>query len=287
MAEREKVTVRKVVSMKGKKKIVMVTAYDYPFARAVDEAGVDIILVGDSLGMTVLGLPSTLQVTMEDMIRHTAAVARASPRALLVADMPFMSYEADLASAVRNASEFLRVGADAVKIEGGSEYADVVKAMTRAGIPVMGHVGLTPQKHKLLGGYRLMGRTHQEALEIVRDAEDIAEAGAFAVVIEYTAAEVAEVITRRLSVPTICIGSGPSCDGQVLVIHDILGLTPTPPPFAKAYANLFEVIKGAVSSYRDEVERGAFPAPQNYWHMKEGELEKLLAALESKGAQGS
>ena len=287
MAEREKVTVRKVVSMKGKKRIVMVTAYDYPFARAVDEAGVDIILVGDSLGMTVLGLPSTLQVTMEDMIRHTAAVARASPKALLVADMPFMSYEADLASAVRNASEFLRVGADAVKIEGGSEYADVVKAMTRAGIPVMGHVGLTPQKHKLLGGYRLMGRTHQEALEIVRDAEDIAEAGAFAVVIEYTAAEVAEVITRRLSVPTICIGSGPSCDGQVLVIHDILGLTPTPPPFAKAYVNLFEVIKGAVSSYRDEVERGAFPAPQNYWHMKEGELEKFLAALESKGAQGS
>ncbi|MGC9210352.1 MAG: 3-methyl-2-oxobutanoate hydroxymethyltransferase [Acidilobus sp.] len=279
MAEREKVTVRRIMQLKGKKKIVMVTAYDYPTAKIVDRAGVDIILVGDSLSMTVLGNPSTLQVDMDVMLRHTEAVARASPRALLVADMPFMSYEIGGAEALKNAGEFLRVGADAVKIEGGEEYTDVIKSFTRAGIPVMGHVGLTPQKHKLLGGYRLIGKTASEALQVIRDAEAVAEAGAFSVVIEYTASEVAKLITERIGVPTICIGSGPYCDGQVLVFHDIVGLSDSPPPFAKRYVDLSSEIYKAIEAFRQEVEASKFPDEGRYWSMKEGELEKLMSEL--------
>jgi 3-methyl-2-oxobutanoate hydroxymethyltransferase len=279
VAEREKVTVRKIVNLKGKKPIVMITAYDYPTAKIVDEVGVDIILVGDSLSMTVLGNPSTLQVDMNDMLRHAAAVSRAQPKSLLVADMPFLSYEVNVNEAVRNAGEFLRVGADAVKLEGGSEYTDVVKALTRAGIPVMGHVGLTPQKHKLLGGYRLMGKTAEEAKEIIEDAEAIAEAGAFSIVIEYTASEVAAEVTKRVKVPTICIGSGPFCDGQVLVIHDVLGLSDASPPFAKRYVNLKDIIASAIKSYKDDVENSRFPPEEMYWHMKDGEYDKLLNML--------
>ncbi|MGC9071508.1 MAG: 3-methyl-2-oxobutanoate hydroxymethyltransferase [Acidilobus sp.] len=279
MAEREKVTVRRVAQLKGGKKIVMVTAYDYPTARIVDQAGVDIILVGDSLSMTVLGNPSTLQVDMETMLRHTEAVARASPRALLVADMPFMSYEMGGAEAIRNAGEFLRVGADAVKIEGGQEYADVVRLFVRAGVPVMGHVGLTPQKHKLLGGYRLVGKTAPEALQVVRDAEAIADAGAFSIVIEYTASDVAKLITERVGIPTICIGSGPYCDGQVLVFHDIVGLSDYPPPFAKRYVDLASEILKAIQRFKEEVEDSTFPDGSRFWKMKEGELEKLIKSL--------
>ena len=281
MAER-KVTVRTLLKMKrNRQRIVMVTAYDTITARLVDEAGVDAILVGDSLGMVVLGLPSTLQVTIEDMIRHTEAVARAKPRALIVGDMPFMSYEASTSEAVRNAGRLLAAGADAVKIEGGGNmYSDVIKAMTRAGIPVMAHVGLTPQRHKLLGGYRLAGKTAEEAREIIADAVGAEEAGAFAVVIEYTAAEVAREITRRLTIPTICIGSGPHCDGQVLVIHDLLGLTPNPPPFTKQYANLSIMIRKAVETYGEEVRTGRFPGREHYWTMKPGEEEKLHKLLE-------
>jgi len=282
VAEREKVTVRKVVGMKGKKPIVAITAYDYPTAKIVDEAGVDIILVGDSLSMVMLGNPSTLQVDTHDMLRHTAAVARAQPKALLVADMPFLSYEVSVTEAVKNAGEFLRVGADAIKLEGGSDYVDVVKAMGRAGIPVMGHVGLTPQKHKLLGGYRLMGRSAGEARSIIDDAQAIAEAGAFSIVIEYTASEVAAEITKRVSVPTICIGSGPACDGQVLVIHDVLGLSDTSPPFAKRYVDLRSIMLSAVKAYKSEVEEGKFPQDGMYWHMKEGEHERLAELLKGK-----
>ena len=278
---RERVTVRTLLKMKKRgERIVMVTAYDYITARLVDEASVDVILVGDSLGMVVLGLPSTLQVTMEDMVRHTAAVARAEPRAMIVGDMPFMSYEASTSEAVRNAGRLLAAGADAVKIEGGSEYSDVIRALTRAGIPVMAHVGLTPQKHKLLGGYRLIGKTAEEAKRVIEDAVGAEEAGAFAVVIEYTAAEVAEEITRRLTIPTICIGSGPGCDGQVLVIHDLLGLTPSPPPFAKQYASLAEHIVKAVEEYAREVRERKFPGPGHYWGMKPGEHGKLRRMLQ-------
>ncbi len=283
MAEREKVTVRRIAQMKGKKKIVMVTAYDYPTAKIVDSAGVDIILVGDSLSMTVLGNPSTLQVDMETMLRHTEAVARATPKALLVADMPFLSYEAGGAEAVRNAGQFLKAGADAVKIEGGQEYVDVVRSFVRAGIPVMGHVGLTPQKHKVLGGYRLVGRTSSEALQVIRDAEAIADAGAFSIVIEYTASEVAKAVTERVGVPTICIGSGPFCDGQVLVFHDIVGLSESSPPFAKRYVDLASQILEAIRRYKDEVENGVFPEEERYWHMKEGELDRLLRLLGQRG----
>jgi len=286
MAEREKVTVRKVVQMKGKKRIVMVTAYDYPTARVVDQAGVDIILVGDSLSMTVLGNPSTLQVDMETMLRHTEAVARASPRALLVADMPFMSYETGGAEAVKNAGQFLRAGADAVKIEGGEDYADIVRSFVRAGVPVMGHIGLTPQKHKLLGGYRLMGRTASEALQIIKDAIALEEAGVFSIVIEHTASEVAAEVTKRVSVPTICIGSGPHCDGQVLVLHDIVGLSENPPPFAKKYVDLASEMRAAIAKFKEEVESGLFPEEGRYWRMKEGEYEKVVEALKRQVRPG-
>lgn len=280
MGEGERVTVRTLLRMKSRgEKIVMVTAYDTPTARLVDEAGVDVILVGDSLGMVVLGLPSTLQVTMDDMVRHTAAVARAGPRAMIVGDMPFMSYEASVSEAVRNAGRLLAAGADAVKIEGGGSYSDVIRAMTRAGIPVMAHVGLTPQKHKLLGGYRLIGKRAEEAREVIEEALGAEEAGAFAVVIEFTAWEVAKKITEKLSIPTICIGSGPYCDGQVLVIHDLLGLTPSPPPFAKRYADVATVIRDAVRRYAEEVRSGAFPGPEHYWGMKKGEAERLEEML--------
>jgi len=262
-----KVTVRVLKRMKREgKRIAMVTAYDTITAELVDKAGVDVILVGDSLGMVVLGFPSTLQVKMEDIVRHVEAVSRAQTRAMIVGDMPFMSYEASVAEAVKNAGKLLSAGADAVKIEGGGlRYGDVISAFTRAGIPVMAHVGLTPQRHKLLGGYRLMGKRPDEAEEIVRDAVLAEEAGAFAVVIEYTSSHVAKKITEKLSIPTICIGSGPHCDGQVLVIHDILGLTPNPPPFAKRYANLAEEIEKAVRRYVNEVKEGLFPEPGYYW----------------------
>lgn len=281
MPRQPRVTIRTLLKMKARgEKISMVTAYDYITARLVDEAGVDVILVGDSLGMVVLGLPSTLQVRIEDMVRHTEAVARAEPGAMIVADMPFMSYEASTAEAVRNAGRLLAAGADAVKIEGGATYSDVIKAATRAGIPVMAHVGLTPQKHKLLGGYRLVGKRAEEAKEVIEEALGAEEAGAFAVVIEYTAWEVAKKITEKLSIPTICIGSGPYCDGQVLVIHDLLGLTPSPPPFAKQYTDLATAIIEAVKRYTAEVKQGAFPGREHYWGMKEGEKERLIRLLE-------
>jgi len=283
MASREKITVRDIVRAKQRgEKIVMVTAYDYPSARIVDEAGVDAILVGDSVGMVVHGLESTLQVTMDMMLLHVAAVARARPRALVVGDMPFMSYEASIDEAVRNAGKMLAMGADAVKLEGGQEYSDVVKALTRAGIPVMGHIGLTPQKHKLLGGYRLAGKTAEEAKKLIQDAEALEEAGAFAIVIEFTAHEVARRITQRLSIPTICIGSGPYCDGQVLVLHDLIGLSPSPPPFAKKYLDAAKMIREAVTRYANEVRQGAFPSTGMYWGMKKGELDRLEQILREK-----
>jgi 3-methyl-2-oxobutanoate hydroxymethyltransferase len=286
MAERKKITVRDIVKMKGQRPIVMITAYDTPTARIVDESGVDMILVGDSLGMVVLGMESTLQVTMEDMLRHTAAVARASPRALVVGDMPFLSYEVGGREAVENAGLFLRAGADAVKIEGGSEYVDVVRSLVRAGIPVMGHVGLTPQKHKLLGGYRLMGKTASEALSIIRDAEELSEAGVFSIVIEFTSWEVAKKVTERVKVPTICIGSGPYCDGQVVVLHDIIGLTSNPPPFTRVFRDAASVLREAVREYAAAVKERKFPERGMYWGMKEGEYEKLERLLSAPRRNG-
>jgi len=281
----EKVTVMDVVKMKGSRRIVMITAYDYPTAKIVDSAGVDIILVGDSLAMVVLGYPTTRGATLRDMLRHTAAVARAKPRALVVGDMPFGSYEPSNSKAIRSAIAFVKAGAEAVKLEGGSEYADRVKAIVRAGIPVMGHIGLTPQRHLTLGGYRPRGRRVEEARQLLLDAEALQEAGAFSIVIEFTASEVAELITRRLEIPTICIGSGPKCDGQVLVLHDILGLSEHTPPFAKKYVDLRQIIYEAVSSYVREVREGLFPGPEHtVVKLKEPlDLESLLREVERGG----
>ena len=259
----EKVTARRFRKLKGKRPIAMVTAYSYHEARLVDDAGVDAILVGDSLGMVVLGMRDTLNVTMDDMVRHVGAVARASPRALLVGDMPFMSYEPSAREAILNAARLVRAGAEAVKLEGGEETADRIKAIVSAGIPVMGHLGLTPQKYLRIGGYKLYGKRREEWDKLSRDAEALVEAGVFAVVLEYTVPELAARITREIPVPTICIGSGPRCDGQVLVLHDLLGLTPNPPPFAKRYADLSSIIVNAVSRYVEEVRGGVFPGEEH------------------------
>ena len=263
MEERKKITVRRFVKMKGARKIVMVTAYDYPTARIVDTAGVDSILVGDSLAMVVYGMENTHRVTVDMMARHVEAVARARPRALLVADMPFMSYETSIRDAMLNAAELIRAGAEAVKLEG--LYTDVVEELVKAGIPVMGHIGLTPQRYLQLGGYRRQGRARGEAERIVREAEELVEAGVFAIVIEYTSSDVAKRITERVPVPTICIGSGPHCDGQVLVLHDLLGLSDATPPFAKKYVDLTHVIGEAVKRYAGEVRMGVFPGEEHYF----------------------
>ncbi len=268
-----------VKKKKRGEKIVMITAYDYPTARLVDEAGVDAILVGDSLGMVVLGYESTLPVTMDEMLHHIRAVARAKPRALVIGDMPFLSYETSRRDAVVNAGLMIKAGAEAVKVEGGVEVVDKVEAMVKSGIPVMGHIGLTPQRMLRLGGYKLMGKKVEVAEKVIEDAKALEDAGAFAVVIEFTVAEVARIITEKLRIPTICIGSGPWCDGQVLVIHDVLGLTPNPPPFAKKYADLSKVILEAVKRYSEEVRAGVFPGEEHTMHMSREEYEELIKRI--------
>ncbi len=264
-----KITVRDILKYKGKKKIAMITAYDYTFAKLVDQAGVDIILVGDSVGMVVHGYRSTLPVNMDMMLLHVSSVARAEPRALVVGDMPFLSYETSIEDAVHNAGLLIKSGAEAVKIEGGEEVVDVVKALVRAGIPVMGHIGLTPQRYLVIGGYRKRGKKRNEIEKIVNDAKQLEKAGVFAIVIEFTAADVAKTITEELSIPTICIGSGPYCDGQVLVLHDLLGLSEQTPPFAKKYADLRNIIINAVQQYVADVRGGRFPSRNHYFLSEE------------------
>ena len=242
-------------------KITALTAYDYPTARLLDEAGIDIAMVGDSVGMVVLGFDSTLPVTMDIMIHHTAAVARAVKRALVVADMPFMSWHASTDNAVRNAGRFLQeAGAQAVKIEGGAPVAETVRHITNLGIPVMGHLGMTPQSVHQFGGYRMQGREEAAALRIEEDAKMLQDAGIFALVLELVPADLARRITQDLSIPTIGIGAGPDCDGQVQVVHDILGLYDKfVPKHAKQYAKLWDAIREALSSYAAEVRSGTFP----------------------------
>jgi len=256
---------RKVTDFaKGKGPYVWITAYDYPTAKLADEAGVDGILVGDSLGMVVLGLPNTLGVTLADMIRHTQAVARARPRALIVADMPFMTYELGPEHALRNASKLVRAGADAVKLEGGSEYAHVVERLVKAGIPVMGHIGLNPQRVLARGGYKMLGRTEEQRRKIIEDAKALRDVGVFSIVVEFVPASLAKEVTESVDVPTICIGAGPYCDGQILVLHDVIGLSERPPSFAKRYADVAKVIKEAISAYVQEVREGKFPSKEYY-----------------------
>lgn len=261
------------------KKIVMITAYTYYQALIADEAGVDGILVGDSLGMVIMGYESTLPVTMKELVHHLRAVVNAKPRALIVADMPFLSYEISRSEAVRNAGKMIKLGADAVKIEGGIEVVDKVEAMVKAGIPVMGHIGLNPQRYLQLGGYKLRGKKVDDALKIIEDAKALEEAGVFSIVIEFTVADVAKKVTELISVPTICIGSGPFCDGQILVFHDVLGLNPNPPPFAKAYINGFKLFSEAIKRYINEVKEGIFPSEQHYYKMSNDVKKEFLNAL--------
>ena len=249
-------------------KIVCLTAYDYPTARLVDEAGVDVVLVGDSLAMVALGYDSTLPVTLEEMLHHARAVRRGVRRALLVVDMPFGSYHTDTAESLRNAVRFVKeAGVEAVKVEGGERRLELIARLTEAEIPVMGHVGLTPQSVNALGGYRVQGKTVDSAEQLLRDARAVEAAGAFAVVLEAVPRELATQITRELRIPTIGIGAGPGCDGQILVVHDMLGLTfDQTPKFARQYANVGQVISKAVREYCADVRGGSFPSDAESYH---------------------
>jgi 3-methyl-2-oxobutanoate hydroxymethyltransferase len=249
-------------------KIACIAAYDYPTSRLADEAGVDVILVGDSLGMVVLGYESTLPVTLDEMLHHTRAVRRGTRRALVVADMPYGTYHADASESLRNAVRFVKeAGAEAVKIEGGERRLELIARLTEAEIPVMGHVGLTPQSLNALGGFRVQGKTADAADRLVRDALAVEAAGAFAVVLEAVPRDLAARITRELRIPTIGIGAGPDCDGQILVVNDLLGLTFThTPKFARQYANVGEVISNALSDYCADVRSGTFPTDAESYH---------------------
>ena len=262
--------------------ITMLTAYDYPTALAVDNAGVDSILVGDSLAMVVLGYENTLSVTMEDMLHHSRAVSRGAKSALLIGDMPFMSYQVSVEEATRNAGRFLQQGGmDAVKLEGGRERADAVRSITNAGIPVMGHLGLTPQSINQLGGFRAQGKTAVAAKRLVEDALILEEAGAFSIVLESVPVRLAELISKRLSIPTIGIGAGVGCDGQVLVTHDLLGLFDRfTPKFVKKYANFHDSMHKAFTDYIDDVETRRFPAQEHTVDMEDKEWATLLNNLD-------
>ncbi len=281
--ERKKVTTRTFRLKKERgEPITMLTAYDYPIALAMDRAGVDSILVGDSLGMVVLGYETTLPVTMEDMLHHCKAVARGARYALLIGDMPFMSYQISSAEAVRNAGRFLQeAGMDGVKLEGGRERIDAVKAIVSAGIPVMGHIGLTPQSVHQLGGFRAQGKTADAARRLLEDARLLEKAGCFSIVLETVPSPLAKLISERLEIPTIGIGAGLACDGQVLVTHDLLGLFDRfTPRFVKKYADLHSEMVEAFGSYVAEVTNRAFPADEHSIEMDEEEWEILMQDLE-------
>jgi 3-methyl-2-oxobutanoate hydroxymethyltransferase len=261
--------------------ITMLTAYDYPTALSMDKAGVDSILVGDSLAMVVLGYENTLPITMDEMIHHCRAVARGAKTSLLVGDMPFMSYQVSIEEAVRNAGRFLQEGGmDAVKLEGGRERADAIRAIVGAGIPVMGHLGLTPQSVNQLGGFRAQGKTAIAAKRLVEDALILEEAGCFSIVLEAVPARLAELISKKLSIPTIGIGAGAGCDGQVLVTHDLLGLFDRfTPKFVKQYANFHSEMQKAFADYIEDVETKRFPAPEHTVEMPAEEWQALLKEL--------
>jgi 3-methyl-2-oxobutanoate hydroxymethyltransferase len=276
-----------ILTFKQKKKdhtpITMMTAYDYPTALLVDQAGIDSILVGDSLGMVVLGYENTLPVTMEDMLHHCKAVARGSKKALLIGDMPFLSYQISPAEALRNAGRFLQeAGMDAVKLEGGRERAETIRMIVDAGIPVMGHIGLTPQSVQQLGGFRAQGKLAASARRLVEDALILEEAGCFGIVLESIPARLGALISQKINIATIGIGAGQACDGQVLVLHDMLGLFDRfRPKFVKTYTNLHTSILEALQTYRSEVEAGVFPAAEHTVEMADTEWQQLLQFLEN------
>ncbi len=282
-----KITVPDILARKSRplfpnsaaRKIVCLTAYDYPTARLLDEAGVDVVLVGDSLGMVVLGYETTLPVTLEEMLHHTRAVRRGVRRALLVADMPYGSYHAETAESVRHAVRFLKEGgAEAVKIEGGERRIELIARLVEAEIPVMAHIGLTPQSCNALGGFRVQGKTAEGTEQLLRDASAVQAAGAFSTVLESIPRELAAEITRELLIPTIGIGAGPECDGQILVLHDLIGLGfGHTPKFARRYASIGESISRAVGEYAEDVRSGHFPADEESYHLSAEVRERFLA----------
>jgi 3-methyl-2-oxobutanoate hydroxymethyltransferase len=263
------------------RRFAMITAYDYPSARLVEQAGAQVILVGDSLGSVILGYDSTVPVTMEDILHHTRAVVRGTEKAIIVADMPFMSYQANADDAMRNAGRLLQEGgATAVKFEGGSHVAPLVHRMVESGIPVMGHLGLTPQSVNQFGGHKVQGKTPAAAARLINDARALEDAGAFAIVLETIPAPLAKMVSERLTIPTIGIGAGPYCDAQVQVFHDMLGIYDDQRPLrhAKRYANLGATIRDAVREYIGEVENGAFPTAEHSFEMDEATLVELAHA---------
>ena len=273
-----KITVRDIAQMKAKgEKIPMVTAYDYTAARLADQAGIPLLLVGDSLGMVILGYDSTIQVTMEDVLHHLKAVVRGANHAMVVADLPFMSYQVSTEQALTNSARLVQEGgAQSVKLEGGERVAPTVERIVQCGIPVMGHIGLTPQSINALGGYRVQGRGRLGAAQLLQDARALQEAGAYAVVLELVPTQLAGLISQRLSIPTIGIGAGPECDGQVQVLHDMLGLfTDFVPKHAKQYAKLGESMQEALIQYAREVGEGTFPTEKESFTMDESILEEL------------
>ena len=283
-AARQKVTTRSFALMKKRgQPITMLTAYDYPTALAVDQAGIDSILVGDSLGMVVLGYENTLPVTMEDMLHHCRAVARGAKSPLLVGDMPFMSYQSSVDKAVENAGRFLQeAGMDAVKLEGGQERAGAVQAIVSAGIPVMGHLGLTPQSVHAFGGFRAQGKTALAARRLLEDAHILQDAGAFSIVLEAVPAQLAQLISEQLVIPTIGIGAGLGCDGQVLVTHDLVGqFDRFVPSFVRQYAQIHKVVLKAMQDYAQDVASKQFPADEHSIFMKDEEWQELLKELQT------
>ena len=274
-----KMTARRIRTMKAKgQRIPVVTAYDYTMARLADRAGFPIILVGDSLGMVCLGYDSTIPVTMDDMVRHTRAVVRGAERALVVTDMPFMSFQPSIEGAMKKAGRLVQEGgAQSVKLEGAGPTVEKVRRIVEAGIPVMGHLGLTPQSVHQFGGYRVQGKARNDALRLLQDARELQDAGAYALVLELVPAPLARVITQKLSIPTIGIGAGPHCDGQVQVIHDILGLYDDfVPKHTRQYLKLSETITSALAQYAQEVRDGAFPTSNESFDMDESLLQDLL-----------
>jgi 3-methyl-2-oxobutanoate hydroxymethyltransferase len=282
-----KITVPAIRAMKGAQRVGMITAYDYPSARVADAAGADVILVGDSLAMVVLGHPDTLQVTVDEMLHHTRAAARGAQRALVVGDMPYLSYHVSIEESVRNAGRFVRAGAHAVKIEGGKpQRIRTVEALLDAEIPVMGHIGLTPQSVNALGGFKLQGKAADDARRLVDEALALEQAGCFSIVLEMVPAELAAVITERLSIPTIGIGAGPQCDGQVLVFHDLLGLYDGHTPrFVRQYAHLGDAMQSAIAEYLGDVREGRFPSDAESFHSAGADELRKLYGREHGGGE--
>lgn len=280
----KKISVRDIISMKQRKeKVSVLTAYDYATALICDKSGVDILLVGDSAGMVMLGYSNTTLVSMEEMLLFCKAVSRATKRAMIIADMPFGSYQSNVSDAIKNAIQFIKAGCDAVKLEGGIEVVETIRAIVNAGIPVMGHIGLKPQTCSLWDGYKLQGKTKNSALKIISDAKSLEKAGVFSIVMELVVSEVTEIVSQNISVPIIGIGSGSSCDGQVLVVHDMLGIyEDIRPKFVKRYGEFSKLIQAAISQYTTDVKSSKFPEEQNIFHMSSKEFKELNKILKKR-----